>query len=82
MLFVIGIFEIDLAFKNVSLGECLNSCRENGNDKDAKSALHARIQEIEAMQLVVAGQIAAAVRTSVVVMFNGLRHGPRQVKWY
>ena len=30
--------------KNVSLAECLNSRKENGNDEDGKSAIHARIQ--------------------------------------
>jgi len=33
-----------LPLKNVSLAEWFNSDKENGNDKNIKSALHARIQ--------------------------------------
>uniref|UniRef100_UPI0025ED2F43 hypothetical protein n=1 Tax=Rhodoferax sp. TaxID=50421 RepID=UPI0025ED2F43 len=35
---------VTLPSKNVSLAECLNSRKENGNDEDGESAIHARIQ--------------------------------------
>ncbi|WP_370870217.1 KilA-N domain-containing protein, partial [Rhodoferax sp.] len=35
---------LTLPSKNVSLAECLNSRKENGNDENGKSAIHARIQ--------------------------------------
>ena len=36
--------EMTLPLKNVSLAEWFNSDKENGNGKNIKSALHARIQ--------------------------------------
>ncbi|WP_370870176.1 hypothetical protein, partial [Rhodoferax sp.] len=36
--------KLTLPSKNVSLAECLNSRKENGNDENGKSAIHARIQ--------------------------------------
>ena len=39
----VALFFMTLPPKNVFLAECLNSHRENANDKDGKSAIHARI---------------------------------------
>ena len=36
--------QVTLPPKNVSLAGCLNSRKENGNDKNGKSPIHARIQ--------------------------------------
>ena len=41
---VINNFPVTLPLKNVSLAEWFNSDKENGNGKNIKSALHARIQ--------------------------------------
>jgi len=63
--------------KNVSLAECFNASKENADDEDGKSALHARIQARGDTALVESGQsIAAAARMLGVVeqsLFNWVK---------
>jgi transposase len=67
---------LTLPAKNVSLAECFNASKENVNDEDDESAVHARIKQ-EAVRLVEGGQsIAAAARTLGLVdqtLFNWVK---------
>ena len=53
--------------KNVSLAECFNASKENGNDEDDEGALHARVQARSGATVEGGQSIAAVARTLGVV---------------
>ena len=71
---------LTLPLKNVSLAKCFNSDKENGNDKNIKGALHARIQTRgspfggERPKHRGGGQNAGVVDQTLFNWVNALRH--------